>query len=89
MHIRDAIVADAEVSAPIIYSSAAQKYNYGIGSFGDDPVIVIESAFRQYAYAFYKVVESEGQVIGVAAYHTNQDALKVLGWAIQADIKTT
>lgn len=87
MHIRDAVATDAKACAPLIYSSAAQKYDYGIGAFSNDPTDVIEDAFRHYALVFHKVVEIDSQVVGIAAFHTNKDArkvaLKVMRWAVR------
>ena len=86
MYIRNAVISDAKACAPLIYSSAAPKFDYGIGAFGDNPIDVIEDAFKHYAVHFHKVVESDGQVVGVAAFHTHKDtrkvAIKALRWVI-------
>ena len=86
MYIRNAVVSDAKACAALIYSSAAPKFDYGIGAFGGNPIEIIEDAFKHYAVHFHKVVESEGQVIGVAAFHTHKAtrkvAIKALCWAI-------
>lgn len=85
MYIRRASREDAKDCAPLIYSSASAKFDYGLGAFGNDPIKAIESAFKSYLYNFHKVVvDTNGDIIGTGAFYSVKDArkyfIKALRW---------
>jgi ribosomal protein S18 acetylase RimI-like enzyme len=88
LNIRPAVAADAKVAAPMVYSAGPEAFDYILRGAGKTALDFLHYAFADgsgyQGHRTHWVAEREGCVIGVGAFYSGRDDLRLtLGFVKQ------